>query len=176
MWEMGILIYVLIVFAKVIEVSLATVRMVLITKGEKTIGSIIGFVEVILWIYIANAVLNGIADDPLKAVAYAFGFALGNYFGSALESKLGIGLSEITAIVKEDGSQFVIDNLRDLGYAVTTMPANGKVSKRRVLLMFVKRKKVNEVVSRIKELEVNVVITVSDTKPIYGGHGLLSRK
>lgn len=173
---MEIIMFFVIVVAKVIEVTLATVRMVLITKGEKTIGSIIGFIEVILWIYIANAVLTGIAEEPYKAVAYALGFSLGSYLGSVLEGKLGIGLSEITAIVKEEGSEILINGLREAGYAVTTIFANGKTSERRVLLMFVKRKKVNEVVSKIRELEEHVVITVSETKPIYGGHGLLTRK
>ena len=86
------MLYVLIFLAKIVEVSLMTLRTVLITRGEKVVGSIIGFFEVIIWLYLVSTVLVGISEDPIKMVVYALGFSVGNYVGSFLEEKLPMAL------------------------------------------------------------------------------------
>ena len=167
---MTLLTYVAILLAKIIEVSLMTVRVVLITKGERKIGAVIGFFEVVIWVVLVGTVLTDISSDPIKAVVYALGFALGNYFGSKLEERLGIGVSEIKAIVKEEHGPEVVGHLRDQGYAVTVVEGQGKNLARHILFMYVKRKKVKEVVDQLTDVQQNAVITVSDTKPVYGGY------
>jgi uncharacterized protein YebE (UPF0316 family) len=136
----SLLLYLGIMVAKIVEVSLMTVRVVLVTKGEKVVGAIIGFFEVILWIYIASLAMDGISENPAKAVFYALGFALGNYFGIKLEEWLGIGVSEIQTIVKEEEGQELVALLREKGFAVTVVKGQGRTSARDVLFMFVQRK------------------------------------
>ena len=164
-------IYILILFAKIIEVSFLTIRTVLITKGERKIGALIGFFEVLLWIFIVSNVLNDLSSDPKKAIVYALGFALGNFFGSKVEEKIGLGLTEIKVIVNhEDGNQLAKD-LRDDGYAVTATKADGKDLPRQILTMFIKRKTIDKTVDKITSLQSNAVITMTDIKPVYGGYG-----
>jgi len=167
-----VLMYVAIFLAKIVEVSLMTVRVVLITKGERKIGAVIGFFEVLIWIVLVSTVLKDIASDPIKAVVYALGFALGNYFGSKLEERLGIGVSEIKAIVKEEHGPDVVAHLREQGFAVTVVEGQGKNLARHILFMYVKRKRVQNVVAQLTSYQENAVITVSDTKPVYGGYAL----
>lgn len=169
------MIYALILFAKIVEVSLGTVRTVLITKGERKIGAAIGFFEVLLWMYIAANVLTNITSDPLKAVFYALGFALGNYFGSMIEEFIGIGLSEIVVIVKDEHGGPLSEYLRRKNFAVTMVEGIGMSKSRRMLFLFTQRKRVKEAVTLIKEKQANAVITVSETKPLYGGYGLLRK-
>lgn len=169
------MLYLFIVAAKIVEVSLATIRMVLITKGERKIGAIIAFFEVSLWLILVSSVLDNIMEDPLKIVAYAFGFACGNYLGSLIEEKIGIGLSEMQVIVKEEKGKMLADMLREDGYAVTALRGEGKNFPRSVLLMYVPRKKIKHIANRIKNIEENAVVTVSDKKGIYGGFGMLRR-
>lgn len=172
----SILIYVFILVAKIIEVSLSTIRIVLITKGERAIGAAIGFVEVLMWVFIASSVIKDIASDPLKGVIYALGFALGNYFGSKIEERIGLGLSELQIIVKEEHGHALAEKLRLDDLAVTLIRGEGKNFDRYILLMFVPRKRVHEVIRQIREIQENAVITVSETKPIYGGYGMIGRR
>ena len=171
----SLLLYLGIMVAKIVEVSLMTVRVVLVTKGEKVVGAIIGFFEVILWIYIASLAMDGITENPAKAVFYALGFALGNYFGIKLEEWLGIGVSEIQTIVKEEEGQELVAILRDKGFAVTVVKGQGRTSPRDVLFMFVQRKRVHRVVDMITDQVPECVITVSEAKPVYGGFGLIRK-
>jgi len=123
----GKMIYILILLAKIVEVSLMTIRI---------------------------------------------GFSLGNYFGSRLEEKIGLGLSEIKVIVKEHHGNNLVDKLRNDGYAVTVTKAEGKTTPRQILSLFVKRKNVKTVVNIITNSQKNAVITTTDIKPIYGGYGI----
>lgn len=168
-------IYLVIVLAKIVEVSLATIRIVLITKGERKIGAFIAFFEVSLWLVLVSTVLDNIMADPFKIVAYAFGFSAGNYLGSFLEEKIGIGLAEIQIIVKEEHGRGLVDFIRSKGYAVTVMHGEGKNFPRTILLMYVPRKKIKSIVAMIQAEQENSVITISDRKPIYGGYGMLRR-
>lgn len=169
-------VYVFILIAKIIEVSLSTVRIVLITKGERGIGAVIGFFEVLLWVFVASNVIKDIATDPFKGVIYALGFAIGNYVGSFIEEKIGLGLSELQIIVKEEHGHELAEELREENLAVTLIRGEGKNYDRYILLMFVPRKRVPTVIKKIRSIQENAVITVSETKPIYGGYGILNKR
>ena len=169
----GILLYLMIVGAKAIEVSLSTVRMVLITKGEKKVGAIIAFFELILWIIIVNGVLDGVAEDPFKAVAYALGYSIGSYVGSTIEGKLAFGNTSMMCVIDGEDKCGLIDQLRENGIAVTVLDANGRDSEKKVLMIFVKRKRIGEVSEIIKKCEPNALITTSEIKPVSKIYGIL---
>ena len=169
------MIYLFIIFAKIVEVSMATVRMVLITKGERKIGAFIAFFEVSLWVILVSTVLDNIMGDPLKIVAYALGFSVGNYLGSWIEEKIGIGLAEMQVIILETHTKRVVTALRDKGYAVTVMKGEGKNHPRSILLMYVQRNKIKQCANIVRVAEESAVITVSDKKSVYGGYGMLRK-
>jgi len=172
---MRYLVYALMLLAKVIEISIGTTRIVLITRGEKLLGAILGFFEVLIWVILVSTVLKDITSDPIKVVIYALGFAIGNYVGSLFEQKLGIGNVRIEAIVKEVHGQDLAKKIRDKGYAVTVVEGEGMNHSRNVLIMNIPRKKHLKLVNMIKDLQYNVVITVTDIKPAFGGYGMLRK-
>lgn len=135
----------------------------------------IGMVEVLIWVTLVSTVLVDVTSDPLKVVVYAIGFSAGNYIGSMFEQKLGIGNVRIEVIVMNDHGEELVDQLRDKGYAVTVLEGRGMDCKRDVLLMNIRRKNHQEVIEMIKSLQNNVVITINDVKPVYGGYGILKR-
>jgi len=166
----GIALYAMILVLKTIEVSMATLRIVLITKDERLKGALIGFFEVILWVILVSTVLTNITEDPIKVVVYAFGFAVGNYVGSKLENYLAIGTTSIEAIVMKEHGKQLSQMLRKVGLAVTAVDGYGMNSPREILHLIVPRKKVNETIKLIKSFQHNVVITVHDIRPVYGGY------
>ncbi|WBW97278.1 DUF2179 domain-containing protein [Oceanirhabdus sp. W0125-5] len=169
------LLYLLILIVKIIEVTLGTVRIVFITKGERLIGAIIGFFEVIIWVIVISTVLKDVTEDPIKVFIYALGFALGNYVGSLVEEKLGVGTTRVEMIVKEEQGEALAENIRKNGFAVTVLEGQGMKCNRYVMISHVKRKRANEFIEMVKSYEDNVVITVNEIKAVYGGHGILKR-
>ncbi len=168
-------VYALMLLMKVVEVSIGTLRIVLITRGERVLGAFLGFLEVLIWIILVSTVLTDISSDPIKVVVYAAGFGLGNYVGSILEEKLGIGNVRVEAIVLEEHGEELATKIREKGYAVTILEGKGMNYDRNVLLMNIRRKDCQGVVGMIKSIQGNVVITMNDIKPVYGGYGILKR-
>lgn len=170
-----LVVYAFIFFVKIIEVSMATLRIVLITKDERLIGAIIGFFEVMLWVILVATVLSNITEDPIKVVVYAFGFAIGNYVGSLIENRLAIGSTNIEAIVLKEHGKELSKHLREQGLAVTSVEAYGMNNKREILYLHVPRKQVKQTVQLIRSFQENVVITINDIKPVYGGYRTIKR-
>lgn len=164
--------YILIFFAKIIEVSLMTVRTVLITRGEKLYGSIIGFVEVTIWLYVISRVLIGIDKDPVKMVVYALGFSCGNYIGCILEEKLAIGILTINAIASEKEGEKLAQLLRKENVGVTIVDAEGLKEDKKMLIIHVKRKRKKEILELIQSSDIHAVVSIMDTKTVYGGYGI----
>lgn len=162
-------VYFIIFFGKIVEVAIATVRIVLISRGQRTVGSIIAFFEVTMWIFISGSVIVGVAQYPLKAVVYAFAFAFGTFLGSALEDFLALGLSTIQIITSEDTKELQ-QILRENYIAVTVMRGEGKDGQKEILTIHLKRKRVKPTVALINEHITNCFITVTDVKILRGGY------
>ncbi|MCT8977091.1 DUF5698 domain-containing protein [Clostridium sp. CX1] len=164
--------YLFIFFAKIVEVALMTVRTVMITRGEKLYGSIIGFIEVSIWLYVVSKVLVGIDQDPIKMVVYAFGFTCGNYIGCILEEKLAIGVLTINVITSEQDGEELAQILREQKIGVTIIDAEGLKDEKKILVIHAKRKRRKEIIDLIHSSDIKAVVSITDTKTVYGGYGI----
>lgn len=164
----SIWIYFIIFFGKIIEVTFATLRIVLINRGERTKGSLVAFIEVILWIYVTGTVLTGFTSSPLKVVVFALAFALGNFTGSWLEGKIALGLSTVEIITTDDPAKLV-EILRGHNLGVTVIDGEGKDGPRKILKVHLKRNRIASTVKLINKHTDNCVISVTDLKVIKGG-------
>ena len=165
-----ILMYFMVFAAKLVEVIFATVRVVLINRGEKLKGACIGFVEVLIWITVASQVLGSISEDPLKVIVYALAFSLGNYLGVMLEQKLAIGTASLQVIVQDEEKEALSGLLREKGYGVTALHGEGKDGPVNVLLIFVKRKLVQDAITLIRRQLPGAIITVNDVRQLRNGY------
>jgi len=167
----GPLLYIIIFIAKIIEVSVSTIRLVLINKGERVKGALLGFIEIMIWLVIVSSVLNNITEDPIKVFVYAIAFSLGNFIGVTIESKIAVGLSSIQVVVNGAEGEVLADILREQGFGVTIIDGRGKNDNLKNLLFIqLKRKKIPEAVKLIKKTNPNAYITVNDIKSMMGGY------
>ncbi|MDD3919706.1 MAG: DUF5698 domain-containing protein [Eubacteriales bacterium] len=165
-------VYAFIFLGKILEVSTSTLRIVLINRGVRLVGSLLAVFEIILWLVITSTVLEGFRSDIWKVVFYAAAFGCGNYLGSWLDERLAFGLSSIQAVVPGmQEADTVACALRDRGYAVTMLDVQGKEAGRHYMLMLMlKRKTLQEAVDIINQNCKSAVITVSDVKSQKGGY------
>jgi uncharacterized protein YebE (UPF0316 family) len=169
--ELGIGIYFVIFFGKILEVSVATLRMVLINRGERIKGACIAFFDILLWLIITGTVLEGFKEDPLRMVVFALAFAVGNYLGSWLENKLAFGLSSIQIIVPESPKSVQLaETLRDHHFAVTVIKGTGRNGNRELLILHLRRKRIGEAVRLINSTFPGAVIAVNDSAKLRGGY------
>lgn len=158
--------------AKIVEVALTTMRMLYINKGAKMHASVIGFVEVLIWIKVASVVLVGIDENPARMFVYALGFAAGSYVGLKIEERIGLGYSRLEIITNEKDGELLASEIRKLGKAVTITKGTGKDGENVILSTFVRRKTKEVVLDKAREMDIKGVITVSEIQKVYGGFGL----
>lgn len=166
---MEILIYIGIFLAKMVEVSLSTVRIVLVNRGEKFKGAAIGFFEVMLWIIVVANVLDTVSQDPFKVIIYCAGFSCGIFMGVIIEDKLAIGTACIQAVVGEDMKDELSAKLRQRGFGVTVLQGQGRDGTVDVLMVYLKRKCLGEATDLIRQHCPNAMITVNDVRSLRNG-------
>jgi len=167
----------LIIFvSKIIEVTVGTLRMIVISKGYRREGTILSFIEIVLWTFVASRVILGIAAAPVKGIVYCIAYSIGVYLGSVIEGYIAMGRILIQAIVSRENSAALTDSLRLQGYAVTTMTAQGRDSEKTVLMIFANRKGREGIIDKIHELDHSAMIITNDVSTLYGGTITAARK
>jgi uncharacterized protein YebE (UPF0316 family) len=163
-----VLSYVFVFAARVIDVSLATVRMLMVMRGRRLPAAIIGFAEVSIFILALSQVMDKIHTSPTYVLAYALGFSTGTYVGSLIEEKMAMGFLTLQVISQSEGHELVAD-LREAGYGVTAVPGQGRDGPRKVLFVTLKRKHLQNLLDHLNRVEPNAFTTILDTRRILGG-------
>lgn len=163
-WILALVIF----LARLADVSLGTVRTIVVFRGFKFLAAVIGFVEILIWVAAAGLVLNNL-DDWYLAVAYAAGFAAGTYAGIWLESKLAIGDELIRAISYAQDS-YLARTLREAGFDAIEMKADrGADEPLEVVLVTASRRRVAKAISLIRKADPKAIYTINDVKQAHLG-------
>jgi uncharacterized protein YebE (UPF0316 family) len=154
-------------FARVIDVTLGTLRIIFISRGKKNIAPILGFFEVFIWITIVSQIVSH-ANNILAYLAYAAGFAAGNYVGMNIETRLALGTQVVLAIIQEHASQ-LITHLRATGYGVTAVDGTGVNGAVTLVYTIVRRRNLKEVLAIINQTHPHAFISIQDVNSTQEG-------
>ncbi len=152
----------LIFTARILDVSIGTFRIILISRGYRTLAPVFGFFEVLIWLAAIREVMFGLHGMGSYLV-YAAGFATGNYVGMMLESKIAIGTQAVRIITTEKILSLPLV-LRQEGFGVTTIKGQGARGEVTMIYTIVPRKKARMVFEIVEALEPNAFISVEDVK------------
>ncbi len=166
------MLFVMIFLGKVIEVSIMTIRTVLVSKGEKNFGTLLAFFEIVLWLVLVSQVLGNISSDPFSALAYALGYTVGTYVGSTLEALFGIGTSQLQIIAPVEKSEEMCELIYNDGYAYTKVAGHGRVKDRIIIYTLLPRSAVKKVLKELRNVSEEALMSVHEIKPIRGGYGI----
>jgi len=160
----------LIFFARIIEVSLGTLRVIFISKGYRKQGVVLAFIEVTIWVFVASKVMAEISTQPFYAIIYSLGFASGVYVGSKIEERLAFGKVIIQAITTLDNGPSIATALREHGHGVTTMSGQGKDSEKAILMIFANRRGKEGIVDVISDIDSNAIVVTNELNYLKGGY------
>ncbi len=157
----------LVFFARVIDVTLGTLRIIFISRGKKYIAPLLGFVEVFIWIAVVAQIVRGV-NDLVTYFAYAAGFAAGNFVGMYIEDRLAIGTQVIRIIVPERAEDLTT-NLSAAGYGITRVDAMGANGPVKLIYTVVKRKDISIVLSLIHQTHPHAFLSIEDVRSTQEG-------
>jgi uncharacterized protein YebE (UPF0316 family) len=153
--------------ARILDVSIGTIRIILISKGYRALAPILGFVEAFVWVVAVSQVMANL-NNFFYYIAYAGGFATGTYVGIWIEHKLSLGKVIVRVITNRDASE-LLHHLRNEEFAVTSVDAEGKYGAVKILFLICNRKSLSDVVDTIKEYNPKAFYTVEDLRLVSGG-------
>lgn len=163
-----LLIPLLIFFARIFDVSLGTIRIILVSKGYRTVASLFGFFEALIWVTAASQVMQNL-NSFFYYVVWAFGFAMGTYVGVIFEQKLSLGQVIVRVITNKDASDLVAD-LKERKYHLTSVNAEGLHGPVTLIFMVLKRIDMKEVIGTIKDFNPNAFYSVEDVRSVSGSY------
>lgn len=158
---------VFIFLARIMDVSIGTLRIIFVARGLRTIAPILGFFEVIIWLLAVSQVVRNLSS-PMLIVAYGAGYASGNYIGMLIESRLRIGLVMLRIITRKDASK-IVKFLRSENHFVTKVDANGVHGQVHVIFMVLKRKALPKIIQTLKSYHPHAYFSVEDVREVHEG-------
>lgn len=152
---------------RIIDVSLATSRLLLAVRGNRLAVPIIGFFESLMWLFAVGAAIESL-NSPLHILGYAGGFAAGNVVGLWVEEKMALGLSTVR-IISQHGGVELADALRGLGFGVTEFAGQGREGLVEVVYTVIKRRQVPVIMREVARWDPDAFVTVESPKEIRRG-------
>lgn len=152
----------LIFFARIADVSLGTIRTVAVIHGRRFVSWALGFFEVLVWILIVAKVIRTVDENPLYPMAYALGFATGNFVGITIETYLAYG-QQVARIFTRRAAPLEA-GLREDGYRVTSFDGRGRDGPVTMLFIETRRRSIRTLVERARGLDPECYYVIDDVR------------
>lgn len=153
-------------FARILDVSIGTVRTYFIVKGKKAIAAILAFIEIFIWFYAAREALNTEINSLFIVVSYAGGYAFGTYLGTIINEMFISGfvsIQVITSTIKKKE----IDEIKKNDFGISIVKT---IDNKNMLFIETSKKRVNACLKLIRKLDKKSFIIINDSKVAYNGY------
>ncbi len=159
---------VLIFCSRILDVSLGTLRIIFVSRGKKAVAPFLGFFEVFIWLVVITNIMAN-ANNLICYIAYAAGFATGNFVGILLEEKLAIGMLSVKIFVSDELVHMLTQQLCEEGFGVTSVRGAGKLSDTNIMHCIIRRKEYDKLAGIIKGIDGNLFYYAEDLKQVRNG-------
>ena len=156
----------LIFIARVTDQTIGTIRLIYAAKGFKYLAPLVGFFESLIWLTAISQIMKHL-DNFYCYIAFAGGFAIGNFLGIYLEQKISIGVVLIRVILQKY-EQVLGENLKVAGYGFTLMDAVGREGSVKLLFSTIHRRDLKKYLKIVHEIRPNAFFTVEDIRQVKG--------
>jgi uncharacterized protein YebE (UPF0316 family) len=162
-WTFTWIILPLLIFcARICDVSIGTVRIIFVSRGKKIIAPLLGFFEILIWLMAIGKIMQNLTN-VIAYVAYAGGFAMGNFIGILIEEKLAVGI-----ITRKDASA-LIEKLKSMGFGVTSIDAEGNEGPVNIVYSVLKRSDLESVIVIVEKYNPKAFYSIEDVRAVREG-------
>jgi uncharacterized protein YebE (UPF0316 family) len=167
----GLFVWVILPFlifaARVVDVTLGTLRIIFVSRGLKYLAPVVGFFEVIIWLLAIRIIMQNL-NNAACYIAYGAGFAMGNFIGIFLERKMALGRGILRIITRKDATD-LIHSLKEQGFGVTSVDAHGSNGDVHIIFMVIRRTDFIKISELIREFNPNAFYTLEDVRYVREG-------
>lgn len=158
-WLLPIVIF----FGRICDVTLGTLRIIFVSKGERYKAPIVGFFEVFIWVVIISQIFSH-ANSLISYLAYAAGYAAGNYVGILVENKIAFGFQLLRFYTKKENYGELIRALNKKNVGATVLTGEGAVSQVHIVEIVINRKSIEPVLAEIMKFDPSAFYIIEDIR------------
>lgn len=157
-------------FARILDVTLSTIRTFYTLKGKTIFSSILSFFEVLVWFLVARQALNVNLDSLWIPISYSLGYATGILIGSFISNNFIKGVENVTIITKKE-NDILINTLRNNGFGISIIDLKNDFDnvKKQMLIIEVDKRYLKKLIKIVKSIDKDAFISISETKQIENG-------
>ncbi len=161
-WFAWVILPAIIFVARVVDVTLGTIRIIFTSRGLQKYAPVLGFFEVLIWILVIGQLVQHL-HSVTAYICYAGGFAMGNYVGILIENRLAFGTSILRIILSEEGDRLA-SALHQAGFGVTRVDAKGATGPVLLIYTIAKRKDVAQAMDIIHATAPKAFVTIEEVR------------
>ena len=150
-------------FARILDVSINTIRTTFVLRGKTLIVAILAFLEITIWFLVARTALNTELNWFI-VLSYSGGYTMGTIIGTIITNKYIKTNMELIVISNKIRST---KKIKDNNYGVTIL---NKDKNKIVLLIETNKKRIDNLTTLLNKLDKNAFITIKETRTIINGY------
>ena len=150
-------------FARILDVSLNTIRTTFVIKGKTFIVALIAFVEITIWLLVARTAIN-VKLNLWIVISYSGGYTMGTILGTTFINKFVKTNMELIVISTKIKNT---KKIKDKNFGVSIL---NKDKNKTILLIETNKKRLDELITLLKKLDNEAFITIKETKTIINGY------
>lgn len=161
-------------FCRIVDVSMASYRTVIMVKGKSKLASLIALIEGLIWFLVVREALTFTSSNFIEtlyiALAYASGFSVGTFTGSWIASKYTGGMVQ-AQVVMTSKNYDAVKAIQDAGYALTIVTSNATAFSGEKYMLFseIKNSQLNDFKNLVQSLDEKAFVMVNETKYVFNG-------
>lgn len=156
-------------FARLIDVSLGTIRTINTVKGRDLVAAFIGIVEISVWFSVVKEALNTTNNSIWIVISYALGFSVGTYIGGKISKRFIKSNLEVQVILSTRDDT-IIDKIREAGFGVTVVEVKGTKDLKYMLYIQIRDNSLSKLKSLIRKLDNKAFIVINEAKYVENGY------
>ncbi len=152
----------LIFFARILDVSINTIRIIFVMGGRRGTSTILGFFESLIWLLAIGQIFQHI-DNVYSYIAYPAGFAAGIYVGMLIEEKLAYGKVVVRLITQEPLAP-LLQFLKERDWRYSFVDAESARGQEQLLFCVIKRESLPVLLNQFSMNYPNGFYTIESVK------------
>ena len=158
--------------AKIVEITIQSLKTCMMVKGQRLKAAALGFVECTIWGLVISTLISTLGDNLLLLMFYCGGYATGLFLGSTLESKIALGTSNLELIASDESTARITEYLKEKGRGYTVFEGHGSKEKMNMIFVVLPRKETPKTLREIRRAcDGRVFVAVSEVSKYAGGYG-----
>ena len=160
--------------AKIIEISIQSLKTCMMVKGQRLKAAGLGFVECTIWGLVISTIIGTLGDNIFLLFFYCIGYATGLFLGSTIEGKIALGTSNLELIANDESTEIIIGYLNANNKGFTVFEGHGSTDKMNMIFIVLPRRETTKVLKDIRNACNNKVFVVaSEVSKYAGGYGMV---